>query len=481
VELSQESLAALRTNPREYAPATVTLDGEVFAKAGVRLKGAAGSFRQIDDQPAMTVKFNKFVQGARWKGLKQIHLNNSVQDPTWLSEYLAGELFRSVGVPATRVAWAQVELGGRYLGTYVLKEAFEDQFLRRSFGNDSGNLYDGGFVQDIDQDIERDRGTGPVTRSDLKVLTRAARERNPAERWRRLQQTLDVDRFVSYAVVSTMIVDWDGYAMNRNNYRVYFNPADGKAVFLPHGTDPLFQRNEIGVEPGWGGMVAQALFELPEGRRLYLERFRQVFTNQFRVEIMTNLIQRVVSRLKADVPAFASRGRWATQQVRGRILSLSREPELRGLVPGTEIPETIPAEGLRPEEWIGQSQAEAKFEETESGGVPILRIEAQGPDAASFRSVVRLPAGRYRFEGRVRTTGVESVRDNKGEGAGLRISGSTQPRKNRVSGNRGWTAVAYEFEVAGEGSEVTLVAELRASRGLAEFDRSSLRVVPVGR
>jgi hypothetical protein len=35
--------------------------------------------------------------------------------------------------------------------------------------------------------------------------------------------------------------------------------------------------------------------------------------------------------------------------------------------------------------------------------------------------------------------------------------------------------------VAGEGSEVTLVAELRASRGLAEFDRSSLRVVPVGR
>ena len=102
-----------------------------------------------------------------------------------------------------------------------------------------------------------------------------------------------------------------------------------------------------------------------------------------------------------------------------------------------------------------------------------------GPSTASFRAPVRLPRGRYRFEGRVRTTGVEAVRDTKGEGAGVRISGTQQPRKNHVSGDRGWTLVFYEFDLASVETEVTLVAELRASRGTAEFDKDSLRVFPV--
>lgn len=477
--LPRESLSALRSTPREYAPATVTIDGREFAKVGVRLKGAAGSFRPIDDQPALTLKFNKWVNGRRWLGLRQVHLNNSVQDSTLMSEYLAGELFRSVGVPAARVAWATVELNGRDLGTYVLKEGFEEEFLVRSFGNAAGNLYDGGFVQDIDQEIERDRGTGPLDRADLRALTRAARERNAAERWRRLQQLLDVNRFVSYAVVSAMIADWDGYAMNRNNYRVYFNPADGRAVFVPHGMDQLFQRDDIGVEPGWSGLVAQGLFSLPEGRRLYHERFRQVFTNEFRLQNLTNLIGRVTEAFKTDQPKLRSRLNWATQLVRNRVRFLEREPDLRGLVPGSEPVVTVPAEGLRPAEWMPQSQGDARLEETESEGQPILRIEAAGPVPASFRASVRLPRGRYRFEGRVRTTGVQAVRDDKGEGAGLRISGTTQARRNHLAGTRGWTPVSYGFELAEDGAEVTLVAELRASRGRAEFDRNSLKVVPI--
>lgn len=481
VELTPQSLSALRSRPREYARARVTLDGVVLEDVGIRLKGAAGSYREVDDRPALTVKFNRYVPSGRWHGMRQVHLNNSVQDSTWLSEYLAGELFRAVGVPATRVAWARVVLNGRDLGTYVLKESFEAQFLRRSFGNSDGNLYDGGFLQDIDQDIERDRGTGPLTRSDLKALVRAARERDPRERWRRLRSNLDVDRFVSYAVVSAMIADWDGYAMNRNNYRVYFDPRDGKAVFLPHGTDQLFERNEIGMEPEWGGLVARSLFSLPEARQMYRERFVQVFTNQFTVAAMTERIERVVAGLKTELPGMAGRARWATQTVRNRIRSLGREPELRGLMPPPEGGLRVPAEGYRPDEWTPQASGRARFEETESEGTTVLCITSAGSEASSYRAPVRLPGGRYRFEGRVRTMGVAASSDRKGEGAGLRISGSVQPRGNSVSGDRGWTPVAYEFEVAGEEGEVVLVVELRASRGRAEFDRGSLRVVPMGR
>ncbi len=479
VRLPKESLEALRRNPKEYAPATVVINGQEMPMVAVRLKGSAGSFRPVDDRPAMTLKFNKWVGGARWAGLRGVHLNNSVQDPTYMSEYLAGELFRASGVPATRVAWARVELNGRELGHYVVKEGFEEEFLRRSFNESQGNLYDGGFLQEIDQPLDRGHGSGPVDRSDLKALVGAAREPDPALRWRRLQERLDVDRFVSYAVVSAMIADWDGYAMNRNNYRIYFRPADGRAVLIPHGTDQLFQRNEMGADPSWNGLLAQALFSLPEGQKLYRERFVEVFTNVFRADLMTNALARVAGKLKSEFPEIRGYVQWASMAVQSRVHSLEQDPMLRGVLPGTSAPARIPKEGLHPAEWLPQSGGESKLEETESGGVRILRIATKGPDAASFRAPVRLPRGRYRFEGRLRTTSVESVRDDKGEGAGLRISGTQQPRRNHVSGDRGWTVVAYDFELASVETEVVLVAELRASRGTAEFDKDSLRVIPV--
>ena len=68
------------------------------------------------------------------------------------------------------------------------------------------------------------------------------------------------------------------------------------------------------------------------------------------------------------------------------------------------------------------------------------------------------------------------LRDPKGEGAGIRISGSQQARRNSVAGDSGWTKLQYEFEVQGAPSEVTLICESRAQRGEVWFDASSLRL-----
>lgn len=478
IDLPRASEAALRREPREYAEATMTLDGRTLTQVGIKLKGAAGSYRELEDRPALTVSFNRWDKGRRWNGLRRIHLNNSVQDPTLLNEYLAGELFRSVGVPATRVAWARVTLNGRDLGDYVLKEAFEPEFLAGFFRDTRGNLYDGGFLQEITDPLERDQGNGPPDRADLKRLAQAARVRDPAERWRRLQTVLDVERFISYAAVSAMLADWDGYAMNRNNYRIYFNPEDGRAVLLPHGTDQLFQRHTGGLDAEWGGMLAHAVFSVPEGRARYRERFVQIFTNQFRLQGMTNLLDRVGSTLGAVDPEWARRARWSAQSVRNRRRALEDEPDLRALLPDLPKPTPIPREGVRPEEWVVQEQGDAAAEERVVDGVPVLRIEAQGESTASFRARVLLPRGRYRFEGRLRTIRVRGLRDARGEGAGLRISGSPQVRANAMVGDRDWTWVAYDFELAGQGATVVLVAELRAHRGVVEFDRDSLKVVP---
>ena len=89
-----------------------------------------------------------------------------------------------------------------------------------------------------------------------------------------------------------------------------------------------------------------------------------------------------------------------------------------------------------------------------------------------------LEVGRYRIEGSVRTAGVVPTRDEKkGEGAGLRVSGSATPRSNQLSGDSPWQKLAYEFAVPAGADEVDLICELRASAGEVWFDADSLQLV----
>src|SRR5438552_12452465 len=149
IEITGTNLTALQRNNRAYALATVREGDTVYESVGVHLKGAAGSFRDLNDRPALTLNFGKFHGGQRFHGLEKIHLNNSVQDPSYMTELLCGDLFRAAGVPAARTTHAVVELNGRGLGLYVLKEGFNKTFLRRYFKNVNGNLFDGGFLQEI--------------------------------------------------------------------------------------------------------------------------------------------------------------------------------------------------------------------------------------------------------------------------------------------------------------------------------------------
>ena len=329
IQLGRTNLDALREHAREYTAATVTVNGQTFTNVALKLKGAAGSFRPVDDRPAMTLHFSKWAQGRRLFGLRRLHLNNSVQDGSYLNEYIGSELFRAAGVPTPRVAWATVQLNDRPLGLYVLKEAFETEFLRIFFGSADGNLYDGGFVRDIDQDLERDSGSGPDDHADLKKLLAASQVQNPAERWERLQAALDVDAFATYAALSVMLVDWDGYPLNRNNYRVYFRPSDGRAVFMPHGMDQLFQRSYLELDAGWSGLMAWSLFDTPPGQKLYEARCREVFTNVFRLERITNLIARATAVLATVEPDITNRADSLTYQVESRFRVLRRDSLLK--------------------------------------------------------------------------------------------------------------------------------------------------------
>ena len=102
-------------------------------------------------------------------------------------------------------------------------------------------------------------------------------------------------------------------------------------------------------------------------------------------------------------------------------------------------------------------------------GRAVLHIKAAGGRCrASWRNMIYLKPGLYRFEGRVRTEGIN------GGGTGLRISGDT--RNMRLAGQNPWRSLQHDFEVREGAGDVELVCEFDAREGEAWFDLDSLRV-----
>lgn len=222
IDLSSEACASLRRNPRTDVAATVSEGAVSYGQVALHLKGATGSFRPVDDKPSLTLDFSKLQNGRRFHGLRKLHLNNSLEDPSYLQERLGSELFQAAGIPAARVAHARVSLNGRKLGIYILKEGFTEDFLARHFQHISGELYEPEDGHDVDQRLKRLSVLAPTEgRAALKALAAAAKEPDLTARWSRLGSVLDVDRFISFMAMEVMLAHRDGYCLARNNFRLY--------------------------------------------------------------------------------------------------------------------------------------------------------------------------------------------------------------------------------------------------------------------
>jgi spore coat protein H len=291
ITVDADNLKLLKKDPRAYVRCTVQVNGDTFENVGIHLKGAAGSYRDWDDRPALTLNFDKFKNGQKLKGLDKIHLNNSAQDGSVMNEILFSEMALAMGVPTARAGHAIVELNGRKMGLYGLKEGYNETFIKRHFPTATGgNLYDGGFLQDIDAELRLDNGKEEDKRKDLKALVKLCQERDAKKRYEAVTAAVDADIFITDTALQMLGGDWDGYPRQRNNYRLYFPPNGGKAVFFPHGKDQLWQNPQDALWHGWGGMVARAVLDHPDGKKQYIAKLKEVVEKQFDLEKLNKRI-----------------------------------------------------------------------------------------------------------------------------------------------------------------------------------------------
>lgn len=525
LEIPRASLDELRnTNwqkqERPVVKATLREGDTAYTNVAVHLKGSAGSFQPVDRKPGFTLHMDKYARDQTFHGLEKVSLNNSRQDRTYITDKFCREMYEKAGVPAPRENYVRVQLNGRELGLYVLTEGWDKTFLKRNYKNTKGNLYDGGFAKDITVAKQVNSGENPEDSSDLEALVLAAKEPKTSTRLALLEQHLDMEKFVTMMALDAIFWNWDGYSMNRNNYRVYHDKDHDKMVFFPHGLDQMFWKPEGPLVPAMKGVIAKAAMQIPEVRQLYLARVSDLLHGELKVETVTNRVHSLARRVRPALQAI--RGEEAESYDSDLAILLSRiQIRLASLQRQMEgVKQLLKFEGSEPIKVTGwQQRAESAPHQpgTKAAG---KELELEANSTQVWASTVWLEAGKYRLEGRIKTQGVVGRTDpdqtvmperrvvngvvrnfvsaagNSG-GAGFKVWSERKLTEgvewdwfpfresrnfrsrgllpataatSRLTGNAGWTSFTYEFELRQPIADLHIIFDLIASSGKAFLD-----------
>jgi phage baseplate assembly protein W len=240
----------------------------------------------------------------------------------------------------------------------------------------------------------------------------------------------------------------------------------------------LFGKSNATIHPRMNGLVARAVLETPQGRQRYRQTLISLLTNCFDVSKLNAKADAIFQRLRPALSTGEARTlETEVAAVKERIVRRQQELALQ-----LSEPELTPLpfeHGVaRLTAWrIADLPAGGEMERTKAPGVmAALRIRAGPMTSASWRTGALLTRGRYRFEGRVRTKGVEPLEFGKNQGASLRALG-TPGASGHLVGDQDWKLLGVEFEVGQAEQPLDLICELRARRGEAWFDLDSLRLL----
>ena len=275
-------------------PGAITVDGIRRAPVAIRKKGFLGSLSAT--KPSLKIFLDAYIPGLELHGTDELVLNNSIQDPSYVRQCLAYDVFRRAGVPAPRCNFARVSVNGEDLGLYVHVEHVGKAMLRATYGEDDGTLYEGtlsDFRDGWEGTFEKETHEDEPTMPGIQPLADALLV-DDADLLARLAPLVDTREFSAFWATEVMLAHWDGYAGNTNNYYLYV-ARDGRMHFLPWGTDQTMQGRQRRDFPSVmaQGALTRRLYELPETRAYYFARLRGVLETAWREDRMIADIERM--------------------------------------------------------------------------------------------------------------------------------------------------------------------------------------------
>jgi len=237
-----------------WVPATITFNGQTWAHVGLRFKGntsLAGAWHSGSLKLPLKLDFDQYedtyreIKNQRFYGFKQLTLANAWGDPTYMRDLAASDLLHRAGLIASDAALYMVVLdygaGPVPLGLYTAIEVVDDTAIARALGDDDGNIYqaDGPGASlaeraagQLRESYQKENNTDDADWSDIERLygaLHAPTRVSDAAAWRaNLEATFDVDGFLRWLAVASLLEDWDTYGCVPHNYYLYDDPTTGR-------------------------------------------------------------------------------------------------------------------------------------------------------------------------------------------------------------------------------------------------------------
>lgn len=262
-----------------FVPCRFFFDGREWYRVGVRFKGNSSlrsTWSQGIRKLALKLDFNQYgddypeITNQRFYGFRQLSMSNNFDDTSFLRERVVPEIFRELGVPAPHTGFCRVYIdhgeGSIYFGLYTMVEVVDDTVLEDQLGSNDGNCYKpegpgATFAQGTfsEGDFVKKNNETAGDWSDILALFDAINDNdrlgNP-QQWRnRLEALFNVDGFLRWLAVNTVIQNWDTYGIMYHNYYLY-NDASLGLTWIP------WDNNEALQEGKQGGALSLGLTEV---------------------------------------------------------------------------------------------------------------------------------------------------------------------------------------------------------------------------
>ena len=312
----------------KYQPqADAIVFGRRLEDVGFRMRGQF-SLRESGAKKPWKIDTDAYIDGQEYYNLRQLMLLNSIGDPTLLREKLAYEMMRFAGLPASHVAYVELWIDitddsgpATFWGIYTLVERVDNKYLNNRFGRDSqgGNLYKASHAQRGPMDLVyygeniasyptqngqyaygKMNNQAEADYSDIVNLCRVVdgtQYASAAELAQALEGVINVDAFLRYMAVITILDNWDSYPYTGNNYYLFKNPASGRFEWIPWDL-AWGENSQAGLFPTPGaGLVERAplvdqVFGVESYRSRYLAYIDLLLRYWFTEENVSGQVER---------------------------------------------------------------------------------------------------------------------------------------------------------------------------------------------
>ncbi len=261
---------------------------------GIRLRGNTSRDAK---KKSFKLSFNEYVSGRDFYSVEKMNLNGEHNDPSIARTKIAWDIYKKIGIKGSRASYAAVYINNSYHGLYISVEHYDEEFLKKNFADNGGNLWKALYGADLrisDNNYEVEQAQDPDNLKEL-VRLKTIINTTPSVAFQdSLEKVFSIHEFLTYEALNALIGCWDDYWGNKNNFYLYCEQKSKIFHWLPYDLD-----NTLGIgwnSTDWAKFDPYAFPKVSSGSRPLIENmlsftdYKDLYTHLM-INIRDNFLQ----------------------------------------------------------------------------------------------------------------------------------------------------------------------------------------------